>query len=242
MPTIEARGRTYEVDDQGFLVDFGEWDREFAEATARALGLEAGLDEERWDVVRFVQDAFRKTGRCPLVYEVCRARRLRLADLRRLFPTGYLRGVCRVAGLSYRDSWIPHAVSSRTSEPGGQGGASFRDGWVSGAQAEVPPPDVADRAAHGTYRVDAAGFLVDPEDWDEVFAVNKAAEIQPHVELNERHWRLIGYLRGAYGRSKLVPTVFETCEANGIDLDELERLFPRGYHRGAVKIAGLRAH
>ena len=32
----------------------------------------------------------------------------------------------------------------------------------------------------------------------------------------------------------------ETCEANDIDIDELEQLFPDGYHRGAVKIAGLR--
>ena len=27
---------------------------------------------------------------------------------------------------------------------------------------------------------------------------------------------------------------------NLIDLDELQKLFPDGYHRGAVKIAGLR--
>ena len=32
----------------------------------------------------------------------------------------------------------------------------------------------------------------------------------------------------------------ETCEANDIDLDELEQLFPDGYHRGVIKIAGLR--
>jgi tRNA 2-thiouridine synthesizing protein E len=34
--------------------------------------------------------------------------------------------------------------------------------------------------------------------------------------------------------------VTETCEANDLDIDELEQLFPDGYHRGAVKIAGLR--
>jgi tRNA 2-thiouridine synthesizing protein E len=34
--------------------------------------------------------------------------------------------------------------------------------------------------------------------------------------------------------------VIETCEATDLDIAELERLFPDGYHRGAVKIAGLR--
>jgi tRNA 2-thiouridine synthesizing protein E len=32
----------------------------------------------------------------------------------------------------------------------------------------------------------------------------------------------------------------ETCEANSIEIDEFATLFPDGYHRGAVKIAGLR--
>lgn len=38
----------------------------------------------------------------------------------------------------------------------------------------------------------------------------------------------------------IVPTVYETCETFGIEIEELEQLFPDGYHRGAVKIAGLR--
>jgi tRNA 2-thiouridine synthesizing protein E len=36
------------------------------------------------------------------------------------------------------------------------------------------------------------------------------------------------------------PSVTETCEVNDLDIEELEQLFPDGYHRGAVKIAGLR--
>jgi tRNA 2-thiouridine synthesizing protein E len=39
---------------------------------------------------------------------------------------------------------------------------------------------------------------------------------------------------------KGVPTVYETCEDTDVERDLLERLFPDDYHRGLVKIEGLR--
>jgi tRNA 2-thiouridine synthesizing protein E len=62
----------------------------------------------------------------------------------------------------------------------------------------------------------------------------------PGGKLIERQWQLIRYLRQHYAEKKKVPTVYETCEAIGMELDVLESLFPDGYHRGLVKIAGLR--
>jgi tRNA 2-thiouridine synthesizing protein E len=59
--------------------------------------------------------------------------------------------------------------------------------------------------------------------------------------LTDKHWRIIRFLREHFRKNSVVPTLFETCEMNQIELDELETLFPDGYHRGAVKIAGLRA-
>ncbi|HDS01083.1 MAG TPA: hypothetical protein ENO22_06335 [candidate division Zixibacteria bacterium] len=62
----------------------------------------------------------------------------------------------------------------------------------------------------------------------------------PGGKLSERHWQIIHYLRDRFAKKNEIPTVYETCEDNKIDLDDLERLFPDGYHRGAVKISGLR--
>ncbi len=42
-----------------------------------------------------------------------------------------------------------------------------------------------------------------------------------------------------YEKKDEIRTVYAAREAVGIDLDELAELFPFGYHRGAVKIAGL---
>ncbi len=59
-------------------------------------------------------------------------------------------------------------------------------------------------------------------------------------KLNESHWQIIRFLREFFRKNHRVPTVYETCESLRLSIEELERLFPDGYHRGAVKIAGLR--
>ena len=62
----------------------------------------------------------------------------------------------------------------------------------------------------------------------------------PGGKLTKRHWEIIRYLRKSYYTTGKIPTICETCEANHVDLDELELLFPDGYYRGAIKLAGLR--
>ena len=46
--------------------------------------------------------------------------------------------------------------------------------------------------------------------------------------------------RERFERDGKVPTVYETCEVHGLEIDDLEHMFPDGYHRGVVKLAGLR--
>ena len=57
--------------------------------------------------------------------------------------------------------------------------------------------------------------------------------------LTEKHWQVIRYLRSEYEKTRKVPTIYAACAAVGIDIDEFSELFPSGYHRGAVRIAGL---
>jgi len=90
------------------------------------------------------------------------------------------------------------------------------------------------------YRMDAFGFLDDPLDWDEDFAVGRAHALGMTQGLSDEHWKVIRYLRESYKRDGKLPTVYECCKANGLDIDGLEKLFPCGYRRGAVMISGLR--
>lgn len=89
------------------------------------------------------------------------------------------------------------------------------------------------------YEVDEHGYLSPPEQWDEDFAEGQAAALGIHSGLTERHWQIIHYLRRKFIEEKTVPLVARTCLDNDIALQELRSLFPTGYHRGAVKIAGV---
>jgi tRNA 2-thiouridine synthesizing protein E len=217
MQSFQFQDRVYEVDAEGFLTDPAQWDKSFAQGMANQVGIPGGLLPSHWNVISLIRDTFAETGRCPMAYEICRALDLRLADLKKLFPAGYLRGACKLSGLTYKEeevhaSWLP----------------------------KRPPAKLAKPAEERSYHVDIRGFLIASSDWDEEYAVYKAQEMKVPEALTPGHWEIINFLRGYFEENRRVPTVYETCEANKIEIDELERLFPDGYHRGAVKIAGLR--
>ena len=216
MKEVTFNNKTYGVDEKGFLADFDQWDKNFAETLAPSLKIENGLTDEHWQVINFIRDTFKELGRCPLVYQTCKMNGLHLSELKNLFPTGYLRGACRLAGITYREGYVQH---------------SYVEDIEEGAESEF---------SEKTYTVDVRGFLVNPYEWDNQFAVYKAFEMKVPEKLTRRHWQIIQYLRDFYKSHNRVPTVFETCEANDIEIKEMEQLFPDGYHRGAVKIAGLR--
>jgi len=216
MNEVTFKNKIYQVDDNGFLVDFNQWDRNFVESLAPSLKIENGLSDNHWKVINFIRDSYKELGRCPLVYQTCKMNDLHLSEFKNLFPTGYLRGACRLAGITYREGYIQHSLMEGVEE-----------------EADSDFPDK-------TYTVDVRGFLVNPYEWDNQFAVYKAYEMKVPEKLTHRHWQIIHFLRDFYKAHNRVPTVFETCEANKIEIEEMEQLFPDGYHRGAVKIAGLR--
>jgi tRNA 2-thiouridine synthesizing protein E len=65
------------------------------------------------------------------------------------------------------------------------------------------------------------------------------AQRDPPVTPTGRHLQVVRYLRDYYTVNRMLPTVFETCSANDLSLDDLRDLFPSGYRRGACRIAGL---
>ena len=88
MGTFGFRGKTYEVDTEEFLSEFDQWDEDFARGMAPKVGIISGLSEDHWRIIHFIRDTFKKTGRCPLVYETTRTNRLHLQELKALFPAG----------------------------------------------------------------------------------------------------------------------------------------------------------
>ncbi len=215
MPTFEFANKTYPIDNEEYLTDFRAWDENFARGMAPKVGIIGGLSEDHWREIYFIRDYYKRSGKCPLVYEATRMNRLHLEELKKLFPAGYLRGACKLAGITYREGYLEQS-------------------WVEGFAEQITTPEEGK-----TYEVNLRGFLVNPSQWDKRYALYRAWEMKM-PKLTEKHWQILEFLRRRFAEDNIVPTVYETCEANQIDLEELEKLFPDGYHRGAVKLAGLR--
>jgi TusE/DsrC/DsvC family sulfur relay protein len=215
MGTFTFGSRTYQVDTEEFLSDFDEWDENFARGMAPKVGAISGLSKDHWNIIYFIRNSYKEKGKCPLVYETCRVNRLHLQELKALFPAGYLRGACKLAGITYAEGYLDQS-------------------WV-----EEFAENLTSGAPEKSYEINIRGFLINPSQWDEKFALYRAWEMKM-PKLTKKHWQIIRFLRERFEEKNIVPTVYETCEAVGIDLEELQKLFPDGYHRGAIKVAGLR--
>jgi len=101
MDALIASGKSYPLDRRGFLADPWQWDLDFAAAMARRLGQTGELTLLQLKVVLFVRRHFVRQAEVARIYSTCHACGLSLSRLRDLFPWGYQRGVCRLAGIAY---------------------------------------------------------------------------------------------------------------------------------------------
>ena len=54
---LEVNGKSYEVDEEGYLADLNVWDTDVAEAMAKEDG--APLQENHWEVINFLVSIMR---------------------------------------------------------------------------------------------------------------------------------------------------------------------------------------
>jgi TusE/DsrC/DsvC family sulfur relay protein len=108
--TLEAGGRSVVLDDEGYLVNPADWSEPVAEALA--LGEHIALTEEHWAVIRFMREYYEHRQIAPDARHVMK----HLAalkgkgkegrnDLFVLFPYGYVRQACKIAGMRRPRAW-----------------------------------------------------------------------------------------------------------------------------------------
>lgn len=211
MQVWEFSGKTYEVDADEFLLDAFQWDVDFAEGMARRNGIEEGLSDSHWRVLKFIREHFLKQGACPAAFELCRECGLSAAELDKLFPMDNKRCAYKIAGIPYF-SQFPSYVKC--------GG---------------PKNAIQDRV----YKVDIAGFLIDSDEWDCDYAIFRMRDMNM-PEASDLHLEIIQYLRKRYYATGQIPTVEQICSDHDIDLEDLQALFPGDCYRSALKAAGLR--
>lgn len=101
---IEVNGKTYETDEEGYLVNRTDWNEEVAKAMAKADNCE--LTQNHWEVINFLREYYDEYQIAPAVRVLTKAIGKKLgADkgnskyLYELFPYGPAKQACKIAGL-----------------------------------------------------------------------------------------------------------------------------------------------
>jgi TusE/DsrC/DsvC family sulfur relay protein len=89
---------------------------------------------------------------------------------------------------------------------------------------------------------DAEGYLIDPAQWTDDWAKDKARELG--IDLTDDHWAAIRFMRAFQEEHQVSPdarfVMRHLTETRGADRNRLFELFPYGYPGQACKIAGMK--
>ena len=107
---LEVGGTKLAVDFEGYLVDPAQWNEQAAEELARQEHVV--LTDEHWEVIRFMREYYEQHHIAPDARHVMK----RLAefkgtakagrnDLFVLFPYGYVKQACKIAGMRRPRAW-----------------------------------------------------------------------------------------------------------------------------------------
>jgi len=86
--------------------------------------------------------------------------------------------------------------------------------------------------------VDAEGYLEDAAQWTEDIAKEIAKE-EGLAELNEKHWKVINFMRKEYDEKGTGPSIRKLTKESGVSTKDLYQLFPKGPAKKAARIAGI---
>lgn len=95
------------TDAEGYLLDPSDWTEAFASAAAAREGI--ALSETHWAVIRFMRDWLDEHGVAPDARHAMKflsgARESGRARLFELFPYGYVKQACKIAGMKKPRAW-----------------------------------------------------------------------------------------------------------------------------------------
>jgi len=102
--TIEVDGKSLETDEEGYLVNLSDWNEDVANEIAKSENVE--MNENHWEVVKFLRDYYNEYQIAPAVRVLTKAIGKKLGPdkgnskyLYELFPYGPAKQACKIAGL-----------------------------------------------------------------------------------------------------------------------------------------------
>ncbi|RLA08656.1 MAG: sulfurtransferase TusE [Gammaproteobacteria bacterium] len=101
---IEVNGTSYETDEEGYLTDLSQWNKDIANKMAEAE--DAELTSNHWEVISFLREYYEEYQIAPAVRVLTKAIGKKLGKdkgnskyLYELFPYGPAKQACKYAGL-----------------------------------------------------------------------------------------------------------------------------------------------
>ena len=91
-------GKSIPFDDEGFMVNPNDWNRDIATELAKESGIDE-LTDRHWIVIEFCRDDFNARGEPPTLRRIMKVGGVKTKELYKLFPKGPAKKVARIAGL-----------------------------------------------------------------------------------------------------------------------------------------------
>jgi TusE/DsrC/DsvC family sulfur relay protein len=102
--SIEVNGKTYETDEEGYLVNLSDWNKDVADFIAKSENIT--MTDQHWEVINFLREYFEEYQIAPAVRVLTKAIGKKLGPdkgnseyLYNLFPYGPGKQACKIAGL-----------------------------------------------------------------------------------------------------------------------------------------------
>jgi tRNA 2-thiouridine synthesizing protein E len=92
----QIAGVTVSVNEEGYLTDHTQWNRDVATALAQEERIE--LTPAHWKVLEFIDKDFREKGVVPGMRRMNKIGGIPTKDLYNLFPNGPIKKAARIAG------------------------------------------------------------------------------------------------------------------------------------------------
>lgn len=104
MTTIQTNSRTVNLDGEGYLEKFDEWDKDVGLALAKEEGID--ITDDHWVVARLLRDFYKEHAKIPTTKELVTSLRKELGEakgtskyLSQLFPNEPAKQSAKIAGL-----------------------------------------------------------------------------------------------------------------------------------------------
>jgi tRNA 2-thiouridine synthesizing protein E len=96
------------IDEEGYLIDPHDWNEDLAKEFALKENIQ--LSEDHWDAIHFMRDYYSENQIAPDVRHVMKHLAKRLGPDSRnaifeLFPYGYVKQACKIAGMKRPRGW-----------------------------------------------------------------------------------------------------------------------------------------